>query len=159
MRFLRITNLTLAEEGKMNIKNKKALVYLGSFVIVAILNGCAAPQAVTEKANSFLKGSCRELFLSTKVLQYQHVAQAPTGRAVFALADHHQAGQFCAWASNRDNDVKESSFEIYAPWEKLEIAAIGRCEAVKPAHVNTPCKIFARNNEITWGQQKKIGLD
>lgn len=144
----------------MNIKYKIPFLYLSTFVVIATLVSCAAPQAVTESANRSLKGACREMFLNTGMYQYQHVAQAPLGgRAVLALADDPVYGQYCAWSSNRYWDIQDKSLEIRSQWEKLEIAAIGRCESVKPGNVKTPCKVFSRNNEIIWGQQKKTGLD
>lgn len=144
----------------MNIKYKKTLLCFSILAAATTFGGCAAPQAVTESANRHLKGACRDIFLNSGAYQYQHVAQAPLGgRAVLALADDPKYGQFCAWSSNRHWDIQDKSMEIRSQWEKLEIAAIGRCEEIKPAHVKTPCKVFSRNNEIIWGQQKKIGLD
>jgi hypothetical protein len=100
------------------------------------------------------------MFLDRGLFKYQYIAAAGLfNRAVFALADDPSYGQYCAWVSNTDSSVKEKSFEVFTAWEKLEIAAIGNCEMVKPAYVKTPCKVFARNNDITWGQQKKMGLD
>lgn len=129
------------------------------FVILTIflLSACTAPPKVTSEVFQFLTGNCRAMFLDTGAFRYQHLSQAIGGRAVFALSDS-SAGQFCGYATNNYKDVKESSFEIQAPWDKLEVVAIARCESVK-AKGAPPCKVFARNNEVVWTFNKKSTLD
>ena len=125
--------------------------------IFLFLSACSAPQKVANEVSKFLRGDCLALFLDSGIYRYQHLSQAPAGRAVFALSDG-ASGQFCGYATNNYKDVKESTFEILAPWDKLEVVAIARCEKVKPVGAN-PCKIFARNNKIVWTLNLKSTLD
>ena len=129
------------------------------FVIftVVLISACSAPPKVTSEVSQFLSGNCRAMFLDSGAFRYQHLSQAMGGRAVFALSDS-TAGQFCGYATNNYKDVKESSFEIQAPWDKLEVVAVARCESVKPANA-PPCKVFARNNDVVWTFSKKSTLD
>lgn len=116
-----------------------------------LIAGCAAPQQVTQEASRYLRGNCLAMFTDSGFFKYQHMSQAIGGRAVFALAVGAN-DQYCGWASNNHRDVKESSFEILAPWEKLQVVAIARCEEAKPASVKEPCRVFARSNEIVWSK-------
>lgn len=125
--------------------------------IFLILSACSAPPKVANKVSKFLRGDCLALFLDSGMYRYQHLSQAPAGRAVFALSDD-ASGQFCGYATNNYKDVKESTFEILAPWDKLEVVAIARCEKVKPVGAKS-CKIFARNNKIVWTLNIKSTLD
>jgi len=127
------------------------------FLTVFMLGACTAPPKVSSEASQFLRGNCRDMFLDSGAFRYQHLAQAMFGQAVFALTDS-SAGQYCGYATNNYKDVKEGAFEIKAPWDKLEVVAIARCESVKASGA-PPCKVFARNNEIVWTFTKKSTLD
>lgn len=129
-------------------------------VAISMLSSCSAPKLVAETANKDLSGACRAIFLNSELGKYQHVAQVVLGRAVLALADDPQYGQFCAWSNGGYNDIHDSLTILgLVAWEKLELVAIARCEAAKPEYVKAPCKIYARNNDITWHDKKKVGLD
>jgi hypothetical protein len=124
---------------------------------IFLLSACSAPPKVVSEISQFLTGNCRAIFLDDGAFRYQHLSHAIGGRAVFALSDS-SVGQYCGYATNNYKDVKESAFEIQAPWDKLEVVAIARCESVKPAGA-PPCKVFARNNEVVWKFIKKSTLD
>ena len=129
-------------------------------VAISMLSSCSAPKLVAETANKDLSGTCRAIFLDSGYYRYQHVANAPFGgRAVLALADDPQYGQFCAWARGGMGDIQDSAFDMAIAWEKIEFVAIARCETSKPEYVKAPCKIYARNNDIVWHDKNKTGLD
>ncbi len=129
-----------------------------SLTFLLVLTGCAAPAAIKSESSRYLRGSCLNIFLNDKIYQYQHVAQAPLGRAVLAVSDSSQ-GQFCAWSSNRHWDVQDEMLKTSVEWSKLEAVAIARCEGVKPQNVREPCRVFSRNNEIVWKKAAKSGLE
>ena len=73
--------------------------------------------------------------------------------------DPKTGAQSCGYATNHPYDVKENALEITTTWEKLDAVAIARCESARPAGLTTPCRVFARRNEIVWGKAGKTGLD
>lgn len=127
-------------------------------ILLGVLTGCATPPDVKSKAQSILgDGKCFLIFTDDGLHRYQHVAQM--ARAVFALAKD-QAGQACGWASNRWGDVNDGVLISLPNYEKLETVAIARCEAAKQGtSVKSPCRIFARGNEVVWGNSAKIGME
>jgi len=144
--------------------NTKLNIQIACVILVA--SGCAwnAPPQVDQMARKYLKGNCLGLFLDSGSYKYQHLAtnivvkQSGGVGAVFALSDG-PTGQYCGYATSNYKDVKESSFEITAPIQKLEAVAIARCEATKPQNNKNPCKIFAINNDIVWKFNEKSTLD
>jgi hypothetical protein len=126
-------------------------VYL-LLLLALLLAGCAAPGAIKEKATSFLKGPCLDLFNKGWPFGYQHFAHQFRARAVFAYADV-SAGTVCGTASQHD--------VIDPKWEFVETLAIARCEEAKKtlnSPNEAPCKIFARNNEIVIDKNEIINL-
>lgn len=126
-----------------------------------ILSGCATPPQVVNEAQKYLRGECLELFTSQKLGGYQHVAQVHAqGKAVFAMAESNGL-QKCGLArSGFDLPTQGSIFQTpggSSGWEQLEAIAISRCEE-KTRSIKSPCKIFARNNDIVWGKTNDIGF-
>lgn len=128
-------------------------------VVVGILTGCAASQQVVDKIGNSLRGECRDAFLRGGSGSYQHVATVHVnGKAVFALADDGSGNQKCGYARSGFDLGTNAILETpggASGWGQLEAIAIARCEAVTSS-VKSPCKIFARNNEIVWGQKNEI---
>jgi len=127
--------------------------------IVLMLYGCAASPIVTEKVGNSLKGACKELFLKGGIGSYQHTATVHiNGKAVFALAEDSSGAQKCSYARSGFDLGTTAILETpgsASGWEQLESIAIARCEAVA-SPVKAPCKIYARNNNIVWGNKNEI---
>lgn len=121
-----------------------------------LVSGCVAPAAVRAQAETILIGQCRELFLAGGVGDYQHVANAPTGVAAFALASDNGM-QSCGYATNYKDQLESAWFSMPNA-DRMEAVAIARCEARKPASIKAPCRTFARNNEIVWEASLSRGL-
>jgi len=125
------------------------------------------PPDVKSKAQSILgDGKCFLIFTDDRLQHYQHIAQR--ARAVFALAKD-QTGQACGWASTRWGDVSDYKVDLAKPAsvfrntttdEKLEAVAIARCESARQdTSIKSPCRIFARGNEVVWDNSPKISME
>ena len=131
------------------------------FLIISIsllLIGCAASQQVRNEASKHLYGQCLEMFLANGVGKYQYVANSPTGRVAFALASNGK-NQACGMATNMHWDTTENILFSMPNVDRLEALAIQRCEKTKNSEIKTPCRTFARGNDIVWGKALKRGLE
>jgi hypothetical protein len=127
-------------------------------ILILFTYGCAAPQIVKEKASSILSPVCYDLFTDSGLLRYQNLAHQFRGKAVFAYGKDN-AGSVCAYASISEAPDLYSLFDP-PKWSTIETLALGKCEAKRKEGglVNSPCKVFARNNEIVWGTSLDNGL-
>jgi len=138
----------------------KSLIALSMLFLTAC--SPTIPQSNLDAADKYLGPTCKALFLSNGLRGYQFWSQSALNskQAVFALAiDPRTGAQSCGYATNHPNDVKENALEITTSWEKLDAVAIARCESARPAGLTSPCRVFARRNEIVWDKTGKIGLD
>jgi len=120
------------------------------FTIPALLSsGCAAPQKIQEEAAIFLYGKCLTMFTEGGPRTYQYRVSRDL-KNVFALSDDGRGKQWCAISANTPDEIRPDSLfsgPNTIPWEKVEVVAIARCEAIKPAGA-PPCRVFAHNNDI-----------
>ena len=124
-------------------------------VTTASLMGCAGvpPAQVQSAVDTYLRSTCKELFLATGYPNYQHFAQIViASKAVFALAQDESGEQKCGIGRN-GIDIRGAS-TAGVTWEQVEAVAVAKCEAAGST-VKTPCKVFARNNEIVWKQSAR----
>lgn len=129
------------------------------FATVVFISGCAAPPDVDEQAQRFLTGECYEMFTSGALNSYQHYARV--GNVAFALAsDGPGSPQACGRASDRWNDLPSGFIFSNTPMDQLEAVAIARCEQIRfqLGTVKSPCRTFARNNDIVWGRAISKGM-
>ena len=122
-----------------------------------IFLGCAASASVKREAEMHLKGACLDMFLASGPGKYQYVANSPTGRAAFALASDGGL-QSCGMATNMSWDVADSLLISLPNVDKVEALAIQRCEKAKSASIKSPCRTFARGDEIVWGKTMSKGM-
>lgn len=132
---------------------KRALIILVSMIVM----GCAASESVRQEAQMYLKGACLDMFLASGPGKYQYVANSPTGRAAFALASDGGL-QSCGMATNMSWDVADSLLISLPNVDKVEALAIQRCEKAKSASIKTPCRTFARGDQIVWGKATSKGM-
>ena len=121
-------------------------------LIIFIVSGCATPGPFPkEKAALFLKGACYQLFIGA-YQSYTNILWIP--KAAYALSADSNGAQSCAMAWRRE--VTDDFWTEDASWEKIEALALSRCEDYKLKNntSSSPCKIYARNNEIVWDQYK-----
>jgi hypothetical protein len=126
-----------------------------SILIIFIASGCAAPGPLKEKAASFLRGACYDKFVESGWYSYQHLANMPINpKVAYALSADSNGAQSCGAAWRRE--VTDDFWTEDASWEKIEALALSRCEdfRLKNNASSSPCKIYARNNEIVWDQYK-----
>jgi len=130
---------------------------LRTIFVILLLSSCVASQHVKDQATRYLRGDCLALFLGSGLGGYQYVANAPTGRAAFALASD-ASGQSCGMATNMHYDIAENLFLSLPNVDRVEALAIQRCEQRKSASINAPCRTFARNNEVVWRKALDDGM-
>jgi hypothetical protein len=126
-------------------------------IIITAAAGCAAPASVQEAAGTVLHGDCKALFLNGAPGSYQHVAHQISGKAVFALGIDSKTGSERCGMGRSNVDVGSQAFGLAGnavSWEQLESIALARCEASGKG--DTPCRVFARNNNIVWNQAKEV---
>jgi hypothetical protein len=117
---------------------------------ILMLPGCAAPPVVNAKAETILRENCLALFQS---FYYQNRAQAnelaPYTYIYLALADDPNS-QVCALGAGRDEEdplMGELFVKLVPAYQK----AYSNCEAAKKnTAISSPCRLFARNNDIIW---------
>ena len=133
------------------MKNKIALI--ASWIL--ILSGCTAPAHVQKQASETLTGACLAMFLEQGPYKYQ--AAANMGLAAFAVAIDPKTGEMaCGKATNYYGDVADGLFIFLPPMDRLEAVAIQRCEQIKPTTLNSPCRLFAKGNDIVWGKDQGL---
>lgn len=130
---------------------------LRTIFVILLLSSCVASQHVKDQATRYLSGDCLALFLDSGLGGYQYVANAPTGRAAFALASDPN-GQSCGMATNMHYDIAENLFLSLPNVDRVEALAIQRCEQRKSTSINAPCRTFARNNEVVWRKALDDGM-
>ena len=149
----RLGRLMLAGNGRA-----KDLLAACALLSLSAVTGCAAPARVQQEAGLVLKGQCKDLFLNGSLGGYQHVVHEIAGKAVFALGVDERTGQQRCGIGRSNVDVGSQAFGLSGnsvSWEQLESIAIARCES--SGRSGSPCKVFARNNDIVWN--KTPGVD
>lgn len=123
-----------------------------------ILTGCAVPPDVDKQAKMYLTGECYQMFATSAPNSYQHYARV--GQVAFALAsDGPGLPQACGRASDRWNDLPNGFIFSNTPMDQLEAVAIARCEQFRvQMGIKSPCRTFARNNDIVWGRAMSKGM-
>jgi len=137
-----------------SMKNK--FLYLSGLLILA---GCAVPPDVDKQAQMYLVGDCYKMFTSSAPAGYQHSERL--GRVAFALAsDGPGLPQACGAASDRWNDLPSGFIFSNTPMDQLEAVAIARCDQFRAqmGNIRSPCRTFARNNDIVWGRAMSKGM-
>lgn len=130
--------------------------------LLSVVGGCATvptvPLALRDEASLYLRGQCLDIFLDTRLGGYQHIVQNTfLGRAVFALAI--DADKYaCGMAAEGVDEVKYSNL-VSKSTEAFEALAIERCEKYRiSSGMTSPCRVFARKNEIVWRKVMDAGL-
>lgn len=124
-----------------------------------VLSGCAVPPDVDRQAQMYLVGDCYQMFTTSAPTGYQHYARV--GQVAFALAsDGPGLPQACGKASDRWNDLPNGFILLNTPMDQLEAVAIARCEQFRSqmGTIKSPCRTFARNNDIVWGRAMSKGM-
>lgn len=128
-------------------------------LILIFISGCAAPGHVKDKAKAIMgDGACYNLFNNGQLGSYQHCTHQLGGRCVFALSldKSNKSIQACGFARGTELLDNMCVINCLPTWAQLESLAIARCEETRlKSNIKSTCSIFARDNNILWGDDRK----
>lgn len=115
------------------------------------------------QASAILFGQCKERFITPFFnpaviggggprADYQGAMTSPWGTGAFALAIGN-GEQACAWRSNQYQRNQASSQSL----DVIINEAISDCEVYRRqrTRINSPCRLFAINNDIVWNDPSR----
>jgi hypothetical protein len=136
------------------MKLKKAVLMS---LFATILSACATPQHIKEQAANVLSPACYATFTDGSLFHYQQLVHQFNAKVVFTFATDEN-GYVCAYASKMDTPEFNGTLSE-VPWSSVETVALSRCEDKRrTTKINSPCEVFARNNDIIWGKKEDIKL-